>query len=81
MLVFLCEDDFETILCGIYDAWCIKAHDQVRLAIKTSYQQMLFCEYQEVKREERKSSESHTFCKNEIVRRVFWKIVSDILKL
>lgn len=56
MLVFLCEDDFETILCGIYDAWCIKAHDQVRLAIKTSYQQMLFCEYQEVKREEEKAA-------------------------
>lgn len=55
MLVLLCEDDFETILCGIYDAWCQKDHSQVRLEMKETCQRALFCEYREVRRDGEKA--------------------------
>lgn len=55
MLVFLCEDDFETILCGIYDAWCENNHSGVRLEIKSFSQRELFSEYREVQLEEEKA--------------------------
>lgn len=55
MIVFLCKDDFETILCGIYDAWCQNNHNGVRLEIDACSQRELFCEYREVKREEDKA--------------------------
>lgn len=55
MLVLLCADDFETILCGIYDAWCQKDHSQVRLELLETCQRELFCDYREVEREEIKA--------------------------
>lgn len=55
MLVFLCDDDFETILCGIYDAWSMGDHSQVRLEMRESCQRELFCSYRDVRREEEKA--------------------------
>lgn len=50
MTVYLCSPDFEGILCGIYDAWMSrKGHDNVKLEVKGTYQEMeLFSEYIEV---------------------------------
>ena len=50
MTIYLCNPDFEGILCGIYDAWMgLKGHDNVRLELKGTYQEMeLFSEYVDV---------------------------------
>ena len=35
MTIYLCNPDFEGILCGIYDAWMgLKGHDNVRLELR-----------------------------------------------
>lgn len=55
MTIFLCRDEFESILCGVYDAWASGlGHDSVRLetkegqSVKTLW---LFAEYREAKEE------------------------------
>lgn len=50
MTIYLCNPDFEGILCGIYDAWMsLKGHDNVRLELKGTYGDMeLFAQYVEV---------------------------------
>ena len=35
MTVYVCEDSFDGILCGVYDAWMSrKGHDQVCLELE-----------------------------------------------
>lgn len=50
MTIYLCDSDFESILCGIYDAWMsCRGHENVRLELKGTYQEMeLFSEYVDV---------------------------------
>ncbi|MEY8337261.1 TIGR03915 family putative DNA repair protein [Lachnospiraceae bacterium 62-35] len=49
MTVFLCGEEFEDILSGVYDAWMSRlGHDNVRLESKKSWQAELFCEYKQV---------------------------------
>ncbi|MCI8948521.1 MAG: DNA metabolism protein [Lachnospiraceae bacterium] len=46
MTVYVCEDSFDGILCGVYDAWMSKkGHDQVCLEIEQMEELRLFCEY------------------------------------
>lgn len=49
-MVYVCEDSFEGILCGVYDAFMgKKGHSNVKLAIAGQGDTMeLFCEYQDV---------------------------------
>lgn len=48
--VYVCEDSFEGILCGVYDAWMgKKGHANVKLETAGQGDTLeLFCEYQEV---------------------------------
>ena len=49
MKVFVCKDDFENILSGIYDAWEWKLKgEDVQLQILGAYNYEFFCEYIEV---------------------------------
>lgn len=49
MTVYLCKDNFEHILCGVYDAWMSKkGHQNVRLEIEEYYEYQMFCQYVEV---------------------------------
>ena len=46
MTVYVCEDSFDGILCGVYDAWMSrKGHDQVCLELEGAEDIRLFCEY------------------------------------
>lgn len=48
MVVYVCQDSFEGILTGIYDAWMSrKGHENVRLELEGFYQPELFCDYVE----------------------------------
>ena len=52
MTIFVCRDDFNSILCGIYDAWMSRAgHENVRLETReegNGKTRWLFAEYREV---------------------------------
>lgn len=50
MTIYLCNPDFEGILCGVYDAWIGgRGHSNVRLELTGScHDMMLFSEYVEV---------------------------------
>lgn len=49
MTVYVCEDSFDGILCGIYDAWMSrKGHENVRLEIEGTGNVELFCQYEPV---------------------------------
>ena len=49
MTVYVCEDSFDGILCGVYDAWMSrKGHDHVRLEIDGTQEPELFCQYEPV---------------------------------
>ena len=38
MVIFICKDDFDSILCGVYDAWMSRlGHDNVRLQLQGAY--------------------------------------------
>lgn len=46
MTVYVCEDSFDGILCGVYDAWMSrKGHDQVCLELEGAEDIRLFCDY------------------------------------
>lgn len=49
MTIYECEDSFEGILCGVYDAWMSRrGHENVRLALKGIQDMELFCTYEAV---------------------------------
>lgn len=55
MVIFLCRDDFDSILCGVYDAWMSRlGHDNVRLQLYGAYNMELFAEYRDVEVSEEK---------------------------
>lgn len=46
MRIYLCEDTFEGILTGVYDAWAGRlGHEHVKLKLAGDYNMELFCEY------------------------------------
>ena len=56
MVIFLCHDSVEGILCGVYDAWMSRlGHDQVRLQLDTAYNYELFAEYRQAEITEEKT--------------------------
>ena len=51
MTIFVCKDEFDSILCGVYDAWMSGlGHENVRLITRTEQQNQtmqMFVEYRE----------------------------------
>ena len=48
MVIFLCKDSFEGILCGVDDAWMSRlGHENVKLELQEGYNLELFAEYRE----------------------------------
>lgn len=46
MTIFMCQDSFEGILCGVYDAWMSRlGHANVRLEIEGTGNMQMFAEY------------------------------------
>ena len=55
MVIFICKDDFDSILCGVYDAWMSRlGHDNVRLQLQGAYNMELFAKYRDVQVTEEK---------------------------
>lgn len=55
MTVYLCRDDIDGILCGVYDAWMSrKGHSNVKLQLESCGNLELFCTYYEVEVTEEK---------------------------
>ncbi|MBS6646689.1 MAG: TIGR03915 family putative DNA repair protein [Clostridiaceae bacterium] len=52
--VYICQDSFENILCGIYDAWLDQ--NEVRLVLDGEHNLELFCEYCQVETDEEKAA-------------------------
>lgn len=49
MVVFQCKDQFDSILCGVYDAWMSRlGHENVRLELEETGNLEMFCEYRQV---------------------------------
>lgn len=49
MVVFQCEDSFDSILCGVYDAWMSRlGHNNVRLELSDRGNLEMFSQYQPV---------------------------------
>ena len=49
MVLYVCEDSTEGILCGVYDAWASRlGHDRVGLALAGAYNYEMFTEYRPV---------------------------------
>ena len=56
MVVFVCEDSFEGILCGVYDAWTSRlGHKNVKLAVDGQYNLEMFADYREAAVSEEKA--------------------------
>lgn len=49
MVIFQCRDQFDSILCGVYDAWMSRlGHDNVRLELEHTGNMEMFAEYRTV---------------------------------
>ena len=56
MTVFLCENGFDGILCGVYDVYASRlGTDNCRLELADGYEPELFCDVREVPREREKA--------------------------
>lgn len=83
MTIYLCDSDFESILCGIYDAWMsCKGHDNVRLEVKGTYQELeLFSEYVDVERTSLKADKViQSICKKlsqEVYKKIYVAALSQ----
>ena len=75
MTVFTCRDSFESILCGVYDAWMSRlGHDQVRLELEGTESLELFVRYQEVQEEVWKSARVSEAVQKKAGRQVYEQI-------
>ena len=56
MVVFLCGEQFDHILCAVYEAWDSGlGHKNVKLRFNTCGNLEMFCQYQEVPLDEEKA--------------------------
>ncbi len=75
MTVYVCEDSFDGILCGVYDAWMSrKGHEQVCLEIEQTENIRLFCEYVSVKVTPEKVEKTWIAIRKKLSEQVYKKI-------
>ena len=75
MTVYVCEDSFDGILCGVYDAWMSrKGHDHVRLEIDGTQEPELFCQYEPVVITPEKTEKVIRALREKISERVYKKV-------
>lgn len=72
MVIFLCRDDFNGIICGVYDAWMSRlGHDNVKLKLQDTGNLELFAEYRDVEETEEKLDKVITSIRNKISAEAF----------
>lgn len=70
--VFVCQDSFDGILCGVYDAWMSRqGHENVRLDTEGHGNMELFCEYRSVEITEEKLMKVITSIRKKISEQVY----------
>ena len=70
MTVYLCRDDIDGILCGVYDAWMSrKGHANVKLQLESCGNLEMFCTYERVQVTEEKTEK--------VIRAICTKISED----
>lgn len=75
MTVFQCEDNFEGIFCGVYDAWTSRlGHAQVRLELSDTGNLEMFCEYRKAERTEEKFQKVADAVLTKLGRRIYEQI-------
>ncbi|MDO4284024.1 MAG: TIGR03915 family putative DNA repair protein [Eubacteriales bacterium] len=75
MTVYLCEDSFDGILCGVYDAWMgRKGHENVRLEIEGTRDPELFCVYETAVIQREKMQKVITAVRGKISEEAYEKI-------
>lgn len=81
MTVYVCGPEFESILCGVYDAWMSrKGHANVRLEIQGTNQDMeLFAEYADVEPSQEKAGKVLEAMRTKLSREVFRQVYAASL--
>ena len=75
MKIFVCEDQFEWILCGIYDAWDSGlGHGNVRVETRRNTTMELFADYEEVSFDQEKAEKVIRSVKRKLPEEVFWNL-------
>lgn len=75
--VFICEDEFVSIMTAVYDAWAWsigKGHDKVHIELYGKEDYTLFTEYIDIKADEEKCKKVVRSVKNKISEDVFGEI-------
>lgn len=70
--IYICQDSFENILCGIYDAWLDE--NEVRLVLDGEYNLEFFCDYRPVATDEEKAGKVSDSVRRKISEEV-WELV------
>ncbi len=75
MVLYVCEDSTEGILCGVYDAWASRlGHDRVGLALAGAYNYEMFTEYRPVLADRAKAQKVERAVRGKISERA-WRWV------
>lgn len=73
MVVYQCQDNFDGILCGVYDAWMSRlGHDNVRLALAGTGNLEMFVEYRDVEETKEK--------RDQVIRAIREKIGLEVYR-
>lgn len=74
MVIFVCRDDFDSIICGVYDAWMSRlGHSNVKLVLADTGNLEMFAEYREVEVSEEKI--------DKVIKAVRQKISAEAFKM
>ena len=78
--VFVCSDTMEGMFSAIYDAWKVRnGVREVGIAIRGMLDQELFCEYTEVKEEEKKALAVRNLILQHLGEYAYWNIYHALL--
>lgn len=72
MVIFLCRDEFNSILCGVYDAWMSRlGHENVKLQLEGRGNLEMFSTYRQVEESDDKCNKVITAIKTKISSQVY----------
>lgn len=75
MTVYVCEESFEGILSGVYDAWMSKkGHEQVRLELEGTGNMELFCTYETVEADALKAGKVSSSIRRKLSEAVYEQV-------
>lgn len=80
MEIFLCEDDFESIMTCVYEAWASrKGHSNVKLMLEPVLEPELFCVYHHVEADSEKARKVAVSVRKKISERAFHMVYGAAL--